>query len=287
MGPQGGDELNQIKPGGNHGWPIVTWGFDYSGRAMSTKQSSPGFIDPVLVWSPSISPFGLTFYNGNAFPNWYGDFFVGILSNQTVLRVRLDKGVVLHQENLLPNHNERIRTVETGPDGFIYAVTDSSRGKILRLRPGEPSEEELKNVSLPFDMPKNINLGERLRKHGVMQDEETMVALQINYNKKRAEFIYNQNCISCHNLSANEEKKVGPHLEGIAGRRSGSLPDYPYSTAMTLNDATSVIWDDRSLTAFLTNPQSYYPGTKMVAPSLSYKDALQVGTFLTIEKNSN
>ena len=285
MGPQGGDELNLIVPGGNHGWPIVTWGFDYSGRAMSRKQSSPDFVDPVLVWSPSISPFGLTFYNGNAFPNWYGDFFVGVLGNQTILRVRLDNGIVLHQENLLPNHNERIRTVETGPDGFIYAVTDSSNGKILRLRPGKPPNNELKNISLPFDMPKNIGLGEKLRKHGVMQDEETMRALQIGYNKKLAELIYNQNCASCHSLGANEEQKVGPHLEGLGGRRSGSLSDYSYSKAMTLNDRTSVIWDDRSITAFLTNPQAYYPGTKMIAPPLSYKDALQVSAFLTRENS--
>ena len=287
MGPQGGDELNQIEPGGNHGWPIVTWGFDYSGRSMSNKQSSPGFTDPVLVWSPSISPFGLTYYNGNAFPNWYGDFFVGVLGDQTILRLRVSNGKVLQQENLLPDHNERIRTVETGPDGFIYAVTDSSNGKILRLRPGRPSKEEFKNESLPFDMPKNIGLGERLREHGVMQDEKTMLALQTGYNKKRAEFIYSQNCVSCHSLNADGESKIGPHLEGLAGRRSGSLPNYSYSEAMALNNRTSVIWDDRTITAFLTNPQSYYPGTKMIAPPLSYEDALQIGTFLTREKSKN
>ena len=76
MGPQGGDELNLIVPGRNYGWPIVTWGFYYSGDQISTKQSASEFDDPINVWSPSISPFGLALYNGNAFPNWQGDFFV-------------------------------------------------------------------------------------------------------------------------------------------------------------------------------------------------------------------
>ena len=70
MGPQGGDELNLIVPGRNYGWPIVTWGFYYSGDQISTKQSASEFDDPINVWSPSISPFGLALYNGNAFPNW-------------------------------------------------------------------------------------------------------------------------------------------------------------------------------------------------------------------------
>ena len=87
--------------------------------------------------------------------------------------------------------------------------------------------------------------------------------------------------------SLNSTSKIGPHLEGLAGRRSGSLPNYSYSEAMALNNRTSVIWDDRTITAFLTNPQSYYPGTKMIAPPLSYEDALQIGTFLTREKSKN
>ena len=147
MGPQGGDELNLIEGGGNYGFPLVSWGFDYSGRALSEKQTAAGFVDPVVTWSPSISPYGITFYQGEAFPKWNGDFFVGVLGDQTILRMRISDGKLIEQQDLLYHLNERIRSVETGPDGFIYAVTDSSNGKIIRLRPGKPSEKELANVS--------------------------------------------------------------------------------------------------------------------------------------------
>ena len=161
LGPQGGDELNLIEGGGNYGFPLVSWGFDYSGRALSEKQTAAGFVDPVVTWSPSISPYGITFYQGEAFPKWNGDFFVGVLGDQTILRMRISDGKLIEQQDLLYHLNERIRSVETGPDGFIYAVTDSSNGKIIRLRPGTPSEKELANVSKPFPMPKKSEIVER------------------------------------------------------------------------------------------------------------------------------
>ena len=281
MGPQGGDELNLIEGGGNYGFPLVSWGFDYSGRALSEKQTAAGFVDPVVTWSPSISPYGITFYQGEAFPKWNGDFFVGVLGDQTILRMRISDGKLIEQQDLLYHLNERIRSVETGPDGFIYAVTDSSNGKIIRLRPGTPSEKELANVSKPFPMPKNSDIGERLRQHGVMQNEETMLAIQAAYDSERAKFIYNQNCVSCHSLTADNESNIGPHLESIAGRRSGSLPNYNYSAAMKMNNQTSVIWDSRTIAAYITNPQAIFPGTKMVSTPLNFKDAVQVSNYLT------
>jgi glucose/arabinose dehydrogenase/cytochrome c2 len=281
MGPQGGDELNLIEGGGNYGFPLVSWGFDYSGRALSEKQTAAGFVDPVVTWSPSISPYGITFYQGEAFPKWNGDFFVGVLGDQTILRMRISDGKLIEQQDLLYHLNERIRSVETGPDGFIYAVTDSSNGKIIRLRPGTPSEKELANVSKPFPMPKNSDIGERLRQHGVMQNEETMLAIQAAYDSERAKFIYNQNCVSCHSLTADSESNIGPHLESIAGRRSGSLPNYNYSAAMKMNNQTSVIWDSRTIAAYITNPQAIFPGTKMVSTPLNFEDAVQVSNYLT------
>ena len=199
--------------------------------------------------------------------------------------MRIRDGKVLEQQDLLPYHNERIRSVETGPDGFIYAVTDSSNGKIIRLRPGKPSQKDLANVSKPFPMPKTNSIVERLRLHGVMQDEETMLAIQAEYDQERAEFIYNQNCVSCHSLKANAESNIGPHLESIAGRRSGSLPNYNYSSAMKMNNKTSVIWDSRTIAAYITNPQAIFPGTKMASTPLKFEDAVQVSNYLTRLKN--
>ncbi len=285
MGPQGGDELNLIEAGGNYGFPLISWGFDYSGRALSERQSAAGFVDPIVTWSPSISPYGITYYQGEVFPNWKGDLFMGVLGDQTILRMRIRNNKLIEQQNLLPNLNERIRSVETGPDGFIYAVTDSSKGKIIRIRPGKPSEKDLENVSKPFPMPTNSDIGERLKQHGVMQNEETMLALQAAYDPERAEFIYKQNCVSCHSLKASAESNIGPHLEAIAGRRSGTLPNYNYSSAMKVNNRTSIIWDSRTIAAFITNPQAIFPGTKMISTPLNFEDAVQVSNYLTRLKN--
>ena len=156
---------------------------------------------------------------------------MGVLGDQTILRMRIRNNKLIEQQDLLPDLNERIRSVETGPDGFIYAVTDSSKGKIIRIRPGKPSEKDLENVSKPFPMPTNSDIGERLKQHGVMQNEETMLALQAAYDPKRAEFIYNQNCVSCHSLKASAESNIGPHLEAIAGRRSGTCLLYTSDAA--------------------------------------------------------
>ena len=285
MGPKGGDELNIIQPGGNHGFPLVSWGFDYSGKALSEVQNASGFVDPVISWSPSISPFGLTYYDKDVFSNWHGDFFLGVLGEQTIIRLRIKNKKIIQQENLLPNLNERIRSIETGPDGYIYASTDSSNGKIIRLRPGNPTKKDQENISVPFKIPENSSAAERLKLHGVMQNEETMIAFRAPYDPIKAELLYNQKCLSCHNLKAIDGNNIGPHLESIAGRRSGSLTNYPYSVAMTSDSRTSVIWDSRSITAFLTNPNGIFPGTKMVAEPLSYEDAILVGKFLTkIEK---
>ena len=286
MGPQGGDELNIIEPGGNHGFPLVSWGFDYSGRALSEKQTAIGFIDPIISWSPSISPFGLAYYNSDIFPNWKGDFFIGVLGDQTIIRIKVKNKKVIHQENIIPDLNERIRSIEVGPDGFIYASTDSSNGKIIRLRPGKPEKDELERVSKPFPMPIKASITERLKLHGVMQNEETMLALREKYDPKKAEFLYNDKCSSCHSLKAKDGNILGPHLESIAGRRSGSLTNYKYSQAMELSNQTSLIWDSRSITAFLTNPNGIFPGTKMIAEPLNFKDAILISKFLTKKKDT-
>jgi cytochrome c2 len=279
IGPLGGDELNLLEPGGNYGWPLLSWGFDYSGRAMSDQQTGAGFVDPVVVWTPSIAPSGLTFYRGSAFPAWQGDLFVGALSGQALRRLRIRDDKLIHEQRLLADFNERIRSVETGPDGFLYAVTDSSNGKILRIRPGQPAAEELARVAQPFEMPESADLLATLEEHGVMQSEETVAAENVGYDPVHAESLFVQNCGSCHRFGESTNGEIGPNLDGVAGRRSGSLPGYSYSAAMA-NGKTRVVWDYFTITAFLTNPQAYYPGTKMASAPLGYADAVQVGIYL-------
>ena len=137
-GPRGGDEVNILKPGANYGWPTITYGIDYSGAIISDKSAAPGMEQPVVYWDPSIAPSGMVFYDGDRFPNWRGDIFLGALAQAHLRRLELDGDRVVTQEVLLEDLGERIRDVRVGPDGYLYVLTDSGDGQILRLEPAGP-----------------------------------------------------------------------------------------------------------------------------------------------------
>ena len=135
-GPRGGDEINIAEPGRNYGWPVVSHGVEYSGQPVgSGRRSAPGMEDPLATWTPVIAPGGMTFYTGAAFPGWKGNLLVSGLRSRAIIRVELDGATILREERLLEAEGRRIRDVGVGPDGFVYAVTDERRGKILRLAP--------------------------------------------------------------------------------------------------------------------------------------------------------
>lgn len=135
-GPRGGDEINIAEPGRNYGWPVVSHGVEYSGLPVgSGRRSAPGMEDPLVTWTPVIAPGGMTFYTGAAFPGWRGNLLISGLRSRAIVRLELDGARVLGEERLLEAEGRRIRDVGVGPDGFVYAVTDESRGKILRLAP--------------------------------------------------------------------------------------------------------------------------------------------------------
>lgn len=134
-GPKGGDEVNIIQRGANYGWPMVTYGIDYDGGIISSRTHAPGIIDPVVYWTPSIAPSGMAFYRGDAFPGWSGSLFVGALAGRHLRRLELRWNHVAHQEVLLPGLLGRIRDVRSGPDGFIYILTDAESGRLARLEP--------------------------------------------------------------------------------------------------------------------------------------------------------
>jgi glucose/arabinose dehydrogenase len=137
-GPKGGDELNLIKGGGNYGWPVVTHGRQYgTGAPIGEGTSKPGMVDPVTFWTPSPAPSGLDFYQGDKFPAWQGDLFSGNLAGTRLIRIRLTGGQVIEQEDLLPGTIGRIRDVRTGPNGYIYLLTDEEKGGLYRLEPKE------------------------------------------------------------------------------------------------------------------------------------------------------
>jgi glucose/arabinose dehydrogenase len=133
-GPKGGDELNRTRGGLNFGWPLVTYGLEYSGAKVSDKQEAPGLESPVHYWVPSIGTSGLAFYTGSALPAWKGNAFVGGLAAKELARLEMRDGDVVHEERLFKKElGKRIRTVVNGPDGALYLVTDESDGQILRV----------------------------------------------------------------------------------------------------------------------------------------------------------
>jgi glucose/arabinose dehydrogenase len=136
-GPRGGDELNLISSGKNYGWPAITYGMDYSGAYVSPYTEAEGMEQPVVYWVPSIAPSGFCEYQGDIFPKWRGDLFVSALVEKSVRRLVMDGGNVESQETLFAEPGERIREVKSGPDGYIYLLTDSPEGKILRVSPTE------------------------------------------------------------------------------------------------------------------------------------------------------
>lgn len=136
-GPRGGDEINIIRAGNNYGWPTVTYGIEYSGATISNKTTMEGVTDPLHYWDPSIAPSGMAFYTGEQFPEWQGDLFVGALKMRKLVRLRIEDEKVIEEEDLLTDLGERIRDVRMGPDGALWLLTDSSDGKVYRIRPAK------------------------------------------------------------------------------------------------------------------------------------------------------
>lgn len=132
FGPKGGDEVNIIKPGKNYGWPIITYGTEYSGKKVGDGiQQKDGMEQPVYYWNPSISPGCIAFYNGNNISEWKGNLFVGALGGSHIIRLIIDKDKIVGEERLLENKGERFRDMAEGKDGALYAVTDN--GNLYRI----------------------------------------------------------------------------------------------------------------------------------------------------------
>jgi glucose/arabinose dehydrogenase len=148
-GPQGGDEINVILPGRNYGWPVATYGREYSGAPITETPVRREMESPLFFWMPSIGASGIAFYTGDRFPTWKGSLLVGGLSGRAIHRIKFNKDgwedTFRPREYLLTDIKQRIRDVKQGPDGLVYCLTngydlrDDLEGLVLRI---EPAEEE-------------------------------------------------------------------------------------------------------------------------------------------------
>ncbi len=135
-GPRGGDELNIIKKGENYGWPLISYGINYSGTTFTDKTSDPKYKGPETYWVPSIAPCGMTMVTGDKYGDWKGDLLVGSLRFDYVAKVSVKDDVIFGEEELFPKIG-RVRNVEMGLDGYIYVAVEGTPGKIYRMVPVE------------------------------------------------------------------------------------------------------------------------------------------------------
>ncbi|MDQ5770790.1 PQQ-dependent sugar dehydrogenase [Thiothrix subterranea] len=136
-GPQGGDEINILRAGANYGWPVITYGEEYGGGEVGAGlKEKAGMEQPVLYWTPSIAPAGMTFYTGDKYPGWQGNLLVSALKFALISRVTLDGNRYVDEERLLEDEIGRIRDIQQAPDGYLYVLTDESDGALYRLKPG-------------------------------------------------------------------------------------------------------------------------------------------------------
>jgi aldose sugar dehydrogenase len=133
-GPQGGDELNDVSPGRNYGWPVVTHGIDYDGTRIGLGTHAAGMEQPARYWVPSVAPSGMAFYEGDRFSGWRGNLLISTLSGR-LLRLELDEDKVIREERVLDGQIGRVRDVRAAPDGFIYLIDDDEAGGLYRLGP--------------------------------------------------------------------------------------------------------------------------------------------------------
>ncbi len=136
-GPRGGDEINIPEKGKNYGWPIATWGVNYSGFKIPEAQGEivAGTEQPVFYWEKSPAVSGMAFYHSATFPQWQQKLFIGALKEQDVIVLSVKGNKVTEDGRLLQDRGKRIRDVRVGPDGYLYVLTDESDGELLKVSP--------------------------------------------------------------------------------------------------------------------------------------------------------
>ncbi|ANU15242.1 PQQ-dependent oxidoreductase, gdhB family [Planococcus halocryophilus Or1] len=134
FGPQAGDELNIIEPANNYGWPIVSYGIEYTGELVNdgiSEHEAQGFVEPRYYWDPTSAPSGMAFYDNDAIPEWENNLFIGALAPSYIVRVVIEDNMIVGEERLLTDEGERFRDILVTEDGALIAITDG--GKVYKL----------------------------------------------------------------------------------------------------------------------------------------------------------
>ena len=136
-GTRGVDEINHDRAGLNYGWPIIAYGVEYAGGPINGGITArEGLEQPAYYWDPVIAPGGTVFYEGAMFPGWRGNLLVAGLKEKHIARLVMEGDQVVGEERLLTDLGERVRDVAVGSDGAVWAITDETDGKLVRLAVG-------------------------------------------------------------------------------------------------------------------------------------------------------
>ena len=255
-GPRGGDELNVLEPGGNYGWPLVSYGVWYHNSVIGSNDedagSHDGFVEPVFAWVPSIGISNLVVNDQRWFPLWKDDLLIGSLSDHSLFRARRNGAAVQYVERI--EVGDRIRDLAYMPDGRIALLSDG--GKVYFL-----------SRSYAYCNDEN-----KLNRHIYAVDCADTVGVVAATGAQ----LYDTHCSGCHRLNA-EEHGMGPHLVGVVGRRIGSVDDYLFSDALRSLDE---VWTPTHLERFLANPKQFVPGTSKSSLHLTQAEARAIVDFI-------
>ena len=236
-GPRGGDELNVLEPGGNYGWPLVTYGVGRRKTIIGSNDEDvgrhDGFIEPVFAWVPSIGISNLVVNDERWFPLWKDDLLISSLGGHSLFRACHNGAAVRYVERI--RVDERIRDLAYMPDGRIALLADGGKVYFLSRSYAYCNDEAT------------------LNRHVYAVDcADTVSAVAATGAQ-----LYGTHCSSCHRLKV-EEHGMGPHLVGVVGRSVGAVSGYPFSDALRSLD---LAWTPTQLERFLANPTQFAPGT--------------------------
>lgn len=267
-GPNGGDEVNLVREGGNYGWPHVTLGMAY-GFPRRPWPHSPvqgrhdGFERPAYAFVPSIGIGAITEITSDLFEGWQGDLIVVSLENQGLYRLRREGGDIYYSERT--EIGERMRDVLELSNGQIALLTDSAR--IILLRPRAPLD-----VEIAANPEMRVVGFETVRRETA---DAAIANRPLNIHPGR--MVFESRCSTCHALDT-DEVVVGPSLNHIAGRRVGSVAGYPYSDALS---GRSERWTEERIRLYLSDPDAEFRGSNMPRVALTFPEYLHIAWWLT------
>ena len=269
-GPLGGDELNLMLPGGNYGWPRVSYGIAYDRTAIGAVAEAgrhEGYAKPVFSWVPSPAVSAIVVNDERAFPLWQDDLLLGAIKGRSLFRLRRDGTTVRYVERIRLGH--QVRDLAWLPNERLAVLTWHYRVLVLS----------------PFTYP-YCDRESRQRSHVYGSGCAEWIADETKLSRLAASGasgatgaeLFQAECSACHRLDAEEHGAAGPHLHGLMGRNVGAVSGYAFSRV--LGQLDDIVWSPSTLAWFLANPKEFAPGTTMPSQDLDGEEIRAIVDFI-------